>query len=60
MPDPNLSRLNAMSADRQEDWKRRNATTYLECAISLMLTSMSREHVAHVLEMEAHMIREFD
>lgn len=34
--------------------------TYLECCISLMLTSMSRDDVAEILRAEAEMVSDFD
>lgn len=60
MPDRDLSRIDALSEDRISEWKRRNATTYLECAISLMLTSMSKQRVVEILRQEARMLIDLD
>lgn len=49
---------NRLSRQQVEEYLRRSSITYLECCISLMLTHMSNEETAAVLEAEAAMIRE--
>lgn len=39
---------------------RRASVTYLECCVSLMMTHLSREEVAAILEQEADMLRRLD
>lgn len=51
-------RLNEMSDEAVRDYLRRSAITYLEACISLMLTSMSLEEAAQILEQEAQNLRE--
>lgn len=50
--------MNRLSRQQVEEYLRRSSITYLECCISLMLTHMSNEETAAVLEAEAAMIRE--
>jgi hypothetical protein len=41
------------------DFLRRSSITYLECAIAVMLTHMSREEVIAILDQEADDLEEF-
>ena len=50
--------LDRISREQTEDFLRRSSLTYLDCCISLMLTHMTREEVAVVLEDEARFVRE--
>lgn len=54
----NLRRLDELSNAAVKDYFRRSSTTYLEACISLMLTSMSAEEAAQILEAEARDLRE--
>lgn len=51
-----LGRIRDMDDAATQDYLRRSSLTYLECCISLMLTHMSRDEVAQVLESEAQMV----
>ncbi len=53
-----IRRLNDLSDEAVRDYLRRSAITYLEACISLMLTSMSVEEAAQILEQEANNLRE--
>jgi hypothetical protein len=53
-----LRRLNELSDEAARDYLRRSSITYLEACISLMLTSMSLEAAAQILEQEAANLRE--
>ena len=53
-------RIDEMSRDATARYLERNSITYLECAVSLMLTHMSRERVSEILRAEAKMIEELD
>lgn len=53
-----LRRLNELSDEAARDYLRRSSITYLEACISLMLTSMSVEEAALILEQEAQNLRE--
>lgn len=57
--DDDLRRLNDLSSEAVREYLRRSSTTYLEACISLMLTSMSAEEAAQILEQEAKMLRDF-
>ncbi len=57
MPDQE-KRMNNNSGEQTNDFLRRSSITYLECAISLMLSHMSREEVASILEQESKIVRE--
>lgn len=46
-----------MAAAETAAYLRRASVTYLECSISLMLTHLSRDEVAAILEQEAEMVR---
>lgn len=50
--------LNEMSDAAVRDYLRRSSTTYLEACIALMLTSMSPEQAAQILEQEAKDLRD--
>lgn len=50
--------MDRMAREQTEDYLRRSSITYLECCLSLMLTHLSRDEVAAILEAEARMIRE--
>lgn len=52
------SELDRLGQDQTRDFLRRSSITYLECCVSLMLTHLSHEEVAAVLEREAEMVRE--
>ncbi|TPM53261.1 hypothetical protein FJ959_22285 [Mesorhizobium sp. B2-2-4] len=53
-----IRRLNELSDAAVSDYLRRSSITYLEAVISLMLTSMSPEEAASILEAEAVDLRE--
>ncbi|TPJ70473.1 MULTISPECIES: hypothetical protein [unclassified Mesorhizobium] len=53
-----IRRLNELSDAAVSDYLRRSSITYLEACISLMLTSMSPEEAASILESEAKDLRE--
>lgn len=51
--------VEALSKRETEEFLRRSSLTYLECCISLMLTHMSIEETATVLERQAVNLREW-
>lgn len=51
-------RVNELSDEAVVEYLRRSSITYLEACISLMLTSMSAEEAAQILEAEAIDLRE--
>ncbi|WEX10191.1 hypothetical protein [Chelativorans sp. AA-79] len=51
-------KIDRLSREQTNDFLRRSSLTYLECCVSLMLTHLTREEVATILEQEAHMVRE--
>ncbi|WP_041545554.1 MULTISPECIES: hypothetical protein [Chelativorans] len=56
---PNRQRkIDRLSQEQTNEFLRRSSITYLECCVSLMLTHLSREEVAAILEQEANMVRE--
>ena len=56
---PNRERkIDSHSQEQTNEFLRRSSITYLECCVSLMLTHLSREEVASILEQEAKMVRE--
>ena len=56
---PNRERkIDSRSQEQTNEFLRRSSITYLECCVSLMLTHLSREEVASILEQEAKMVRE--
>jgi len=57
--DESIQRLEELSDAAVYEFLRRSSMTYLEACIALMLTSMSVEEVAQVLEGEAADLREF-
>lgn len=56
--DESIRRLEELSDAAVYHFLRRSSITYLEACIALMLTSMSAEEVAQVLEGEAADLRE--
>lgn len=52
------SELDRLCQSQTREFLRRSSLTYLECCVSLMLTHLSREEVATILEREAEMVRE--
>lgn len=57
MPDRER-RIDRLSREQTEAFLRRSSITYLECCVSLMLTHLTREEVAAILEQEARMVRD--
>jgi len=56
---PNRERkIDRLSREQTNEYLRRSSITYLECCVSLMLTHLTREEVASILEQEAAMVRE--
>jgi len=51
-------RIDHLSREQTNEFLRRSSITYLECCVSLMLTHLTREEVAAILEQEAHMVRD--
>ena len=51
-------RIDHLSREQTNELLRRSSITYLECCVSLMLTHLTREEVAAILEQEAHMVRD--
>lgn len=60
MPDREVSRINATSADSTKAYLERSSITYLECAVQLMLTHMSKQRVVETLRQQARIVEEFD
>lgn len=58
MTDPR--RIDELSAERSQLYLERNSITYLECAVSLMLTHCSKARVIEILKQQAKIISEFD
>lgn len=52
------SKIDRLSRQQTREFLRRSSITYLECCVSLMLTHLTREEVAAILEREAEMVRE--
>lgn len=52
--------IDRLGRQQIEAYLRRSSLTYLECCISLMLTHMTRDEVAEILEAEARIVREFE
>jgi hypothetical protein len=52
-------RIESQAEAATVDFSRRQSITYLECAISLMLTHMSRQEVIAILDQEADDLEEF-
>ncbi len=57
MPDRER-KIERLSREKTNEFLRRSSLTYLECCISLMLTHLSRDEVAAILEQEAVIVRE--
>jgi hypothetical protein len=53
-------RLDEMAEEATAEWLCRSSITYLECAISLMLTHMSKDAVIEVMRAEVKMLEEVD
>lgn len=53
-------RLEQMAEQATAEWLCRSSITYLECAISLMLSHMSKEAVLEVMRAETKMLEEMD
>ncbi|MFC3204673.1 hypothetical protein [Aquamicrobium soli] len=58
--DIDRNNLRKLSQERTEEYLHRTSLIYLECCVSLMLTHLSSNQVADILEKEAQMIRDFD
>lgn len=50
----------AIAKDAEAAWLERSSISFLECAIHLMMTHMSKARVCQVLRQEARMIEELD
>lgn len=53
-------RLDEMAEEATAEWLCRSSISYVECAISLALTHMSKEAVIEVLRAETKMLEELD
>jgi hypothetical protein len=53
-----LDQLSQISANQIDDFLRRSSITFLECAINLMATHMSKEEIVATLEKEAKLVNE--
>lgn len=53
-------RLDEMAEEATAFWLARSSITFLECAINLMLTHMTKEAVIEVLRAETKMLEELD
>lgn len=51
-------RLEEMAEEATAEWLCRSSITYLECAVSLALTHMSKEAVIEVMRAEIKMLEE--
>ncbi len=56
---PEHSRLDELAHRAAERFKREQSMQFGECAINLMMTSMSAREVIEWLERQAEMLREF-
>ncbi len=56
---PEFAAVETLSKREAEEFLRRSSLTYLECCISLMLTHLSIEETAGVLERQAAILREW-
>jgi len=54
------NRLERLSEEQRSEFLRRSSITYLECCIGLMLTHLTGEEAAQILEQEADMLRQLD
>lgn len=52
--------LNEMAEKAVDDWKLRSSITFLECAINLMMTHMSKKAVIKVMRAEIKMLKDLD
>lgn len=53
-------RIDRQAEEAVEDYLRRSSITFLECAINLMLTHMSKDQVAAILRGQADIVEDFD
>lgn len=53
-------RLDEMAEEAAAEWLCRSSISFLECAIHLMLTHMTKEAVIEVLKAETKMLEELD
>lgn len=53
-------RLDEIAEEAAAEWLCRSSITFLECAIHLMLTHMTKEAVIEVLKAETKMLEELD
>lgn len=53
-------RIDRQAEEATEDYLRRSSITFLECAINLMLTHMSKDQVAAILRGQADIVEDFD
>lgn len=53
-------RLDEMAEEATAEWLCRSSITYLECAISLALTHMTKAAVIEVLRAELKMLEDLD
>lgn len=53
-------RIDRQAEEAAEDYLRRSSITFLECAINLMLTHMSKDQVAAILRGQADIVEDFD
>ena len=60
MADDDKSRIDRMSEQAVEDYLCRSSMTFLECAISLMLTHMHKSEVASILRAQTQLVEDFD
>lgn len=51
--------LNRKADDATADYLRRSSIAFLECAINLMMSHMTPQHVAHILREEADIIEDY-
>lgn len=53
-------RLDEMAEEATAFWLARSSITFLECAIHLLMTHMTKEAVIEVLRAETKMLEELD
>lgn len=53
-------RMDEMAEEATAEWLCRSSITYLECAISLALTHMTKEAVIEVMRAEIQMLEDLD
>lgn len=52
------NRIERLSDEQKRDFLRRSSITYLECCIGLVLTHLTSEETAEILERQALLLRE--